>query len=334
MDTNTHNKKTCRICNNDEHNRQVIAREMMFGFRDEFSYFECNNCNCLQIVAFPDDMSKYYPENYYSFSEYKPNIFNGFSGLLKKKKYFFLITGGRVLRRIMSLFSGTNNYFIFQGLNISKNTRILDIGCGNGSNFLYPLAEIGFKNLRGCDPYLKTSISYGNGLHIDNTHIYEAKGAWDVITYHHSFEHIPNPVEHMKKVYKLLKPGGVCVIRIPTTSSFAWEHYGINWVQLDAPRHFFLHSRESMQIIGEHSKLELYKTVYDSTHFQFLGSEKYINNESLLTPDPKGFINKIRRKIKKHNYQKKAKSLNKKKKGDQAAFFFRKSSSQTSANKT
>ena len=56
MDINTHQKKTCRICNNDKHNTQFIAREMMFGFRDEFSYFKCNNCNCLQIDAFPDDM--------------------------------------------------------------------------------------------------------------------------------------------------------------------------------------------------------------------------------------------------------------------------------------
>ena len=89
MDINTHQKNTCRICNNDKHNTQVIAREMMFGFRDEFSYFKCNICNCLQIAAFPDDMSKYYPENYYSFNEYKGNIFNGFSGLLKKKEILF-----------------------------------------------------------------------------------------------------------------------------------------------------------------------------------------------------------------------------------------------------
>lgn len=334
MDIKTHQKNTCRICNNYEHNKQFVAKEMMFGFRDEFRYFQCNNCNCLQIVAFPTDMSKYYPENYYSFSEYKGTIFKGFSGFLKKKKYFFLITGSWLLRKIMDLFSGRNNYFIFQGLTISKNTRILDVGCGNGSNFLYPLAEIGFKNLRGCDPYLKTSIAYPNGLQIDNAHIFQTKGEWDIITYHHSFEHIDDPMEHMKMVYKLLKPGGVCVIRIPTTSSFAWEHYGVNWVQLDAPRHFYLHSRESMQVIAEQSKLELYQTVYDSTHFQFLGSEKYLNDASLLTPNPKGFTNKMRRKIQKHHYQKKARLLNKHSKGDQAAFFFRKSSSLTSANKT
>ena len=314
----------CRVCGNYENNTPFTAREMMFGLRDEFNYFECHLCKCLQIEEIPKDMAKYYPENYYSFTKYKGKKFKGFSGLIKKKKYSLLITGSRVAQGVMSLFSGPNQYFIFKGLNVNKDTRILDIGCGNGSKFLYLLAEIGFKNLRGCDPYLKSPISYENGLQINNSHIYEVKGEWDITTYHHAFEHIPDPVEHMKKVYNLLKPGGICVIRIPTASSYAWKHYGINWVQLDAPRHFFLHSRESMQLVGEKANLELYNVIYDSNHFQFMGSEKYIKDESLITPGKKGFMNKIRGKIKRRHYQRKAEALNKQKKGDQAAFFFKK----------
>lgn len=320
-------KNICRICNNCENNTQFTVREMMFGFRDEFLYFQCNKCDCLQIGEFPDDISKYYPDNYYSFGGYIGKKFKGFSGIIKRKQYSLLVTGSKFYQRVMGLFSGNNDYYIFQGLNINKNTRILDVGCGNGKNFLYPLAEIGFKNLQGCDPFLETSLSYDNGLQVDNSNIFEIKGTWDIITYHHSFEHIPDPLEHMKKVYDLLEPGGVCIVRIPTVSSFAWEHYGINWVQLDAPRHFFLHSIKSMQLLGEQSKLELYQKVYDSNYFQFAGSEKYINDTPLRTPRPKGFMHMIRRKIKKQEYHKKAELLNKENKGDQAAFFFRKNSS-------
>ena len=43
---------------------------MMFGLREEFGYFQCSSCNCLQIDEFPKDISKYYStENYYSFKE-------------------------------------------------------------------------------------------------------------------------------------------------------------------------------------------------------------------------------------------------------------------------
>jgi len=52
---------TCKICGNKENNTEYTAREMMFGFRDEFNYFQCNNCQCLQIESFPENISKYYP---------------------------------------------------------------------------------------------------------------------------------------------------------------------------------------------------------------------------------------------------------------------------------
>jgi hypothetical protein len=57
----------CKICGNTENNNVVIAREMMFGFRDEFKYFKCSFCGCLQIVEYPEDLSGYYPETYYSY---------------------------------------------------------------------------------------------------------------------------------------------------------------------------------------------------------------------------------------------------------------------------
>lgn len=56
-----------RICSNTESNRALIVREMMYGFGDTFEYIECAQCGCLQIREIPDDLSKYYPENYWAF---------------------------------------------------------------------------------------------------------------------------------------------------------------------------------------------------------------------------------------------------------------------------
>lgn len=325
---------TCRICNNSKGNKQYVLTEMHYGLRDKFIYFECNECHCLQIQEFPKDMSKHYPDYYYSFENYDGKKWKGIIGKIKRKQYLTLITGGKVLQKIVKLLTGNTNYYILQGLGVNKNTRILDVGCGNGSYFLYPLAEIGFENLLGCDPYLKSPLTYSNGLHIKNSKVYDVKGSWDIITYHHSFEHVEDPIENLRKVAELLASNGVCILRVPTVSSFAWEHYRTNWVQLDAPRHFFLHSKKSMQTLAEITNLELFKTVYDSTHFQFSGSQKYLNNVSLNTPESKGLIKFIQRKVKKSQYKMRAKQLNTKGKGDQASFYFRKrNDSQNSANK-
>ena len=58
--------KQCKICENVEGNVSYTAREMMYGLREEFEYFQCAVCSCLQIVEFPKDMTRYYPGDYYS----------------------------------------------------------------------------------------------------------------------------------------------------------------------------------------------------------------------------------------------------------------------------
>mgnify|MGYP000938470375 CR=1 FL=1 len=40
-----------------------VAREMMIGMREEFRYFQCANCDCLQIEEVPVNMDKFYPSN-------------------------------------------------------------------------------------------------------------------------------------------------------------------------------------------------------------------------------------------------------------------------------
>ncbi|MGC8006318.1 class I SAM-dependent methyltransferase, partial [Salmonella enterica] len=81
-------------------------------------------------------------------------------------------------------------------------------------------------------------IIYENGLTIKKIDFLDFNAYdFDVIMYNHSFEHLSNPVEHLQQAYRSLKSSGKLIIRIPTVSSFAWTKYGVNWVQLDAPRH-------------------------------------------------------------------------------------------------
>src|SRR5450759_3767686 len=58
----------CRVCNNNLGNRSYIAQEMMFGLREQFTYFQCSECGLLQIAQIPLDMTLYYPKyTYYSY---------------------------------------------------------------------------------------------------------------------------------------------------------------------------------------------------------------------------------------------------------------------------
>src|SRR5262245_41013412 len=60
--------ETCLYCGARE-SRDFKAREMMFGFREEFNYRECLGCGCLQLLDVPSDLARYYPPHYGSFQD-------------------------------------------------------------------------------------------------------------------------------------------------------------------------------------------------------------------------------------------------------------------------
>ena len=61
----------CRVCGARNRNKTYRAKEMMYGSREEFDYFICDSCKCMQIAHIPEDMGKYYPNMYYSFDKRK-----------------------------------------------------------------------------------------------------------------------------------------------------------------------------------------------------------------------------------------------------------------------
>ncbi len=316
---------TCKICSNDKDNKIYIAREMMFGLRDKFVYFQCSSCNCLQIAEFPEDISKYYStENYYSFKEVEEKKYQGLRGYLNS-----IIVGSNVLNDsfgsnlLRFVFPRKNKKFLNKVIK-GYDTRILDVGCGNGYKFLYPLYESGFHKIEGCDPFIEDDIYYQNGLKIFKSESSEIEGEYDLICFNHSFEHISNPLETLERSYDLLSKGGYCIIRIPTSSSFAWKHYGENWFQLDAPRHYFLHSIESIQYLADQTNFKLEEPVFDSTHHQFTISERYKRDKTISERIYDSNWGRTYSIFQKALFSIKSTTLNMQHNGDQAIFYLRK----------
>ncbi len=317
------NKLVCKICNNSKNNKTYKVKEMMFGFKGQFLYFECSKCGCLQIKKFPPNISKYYPSNYYSLSIDPRSYFkNPFMNMVKKIKNTFIVFDKGFIGKVISSNFPFESLRSLSMIDLTKDSRILDVGCGNGY-LLYNLREIGFKNVLGIDPYINEDIKYKNGLVILKESLSNINGKWDVVMFHHSFEHMENPLQILSIVSKLLDKHGVCIIRIPTVSSYSWRHYHENWVELDAPRHFFLHSTKSIMLLAKKSNLGLNKVVYDSTEFELWGSEQYLKGIPLRSDNSYGEnpSNSIFSKRDINVFKRRVKMLNAKREGGRAAFY-------------
>jgi len=268
----------CKVCRQSNENKVYIVREMMFGYKDEFEYFECTHCGCLQIVSVPDNLGKYYPAHYYSIADVpdiaKPNPFGSYIKQLRLR--YYLKGKGFLQKLVLKTLGSPRLYSWMKKENLDPSFKILDVGCGTGY-LLLALRQMGFSKLQGIDPFIESDIEYKNGVRVEKKDLSEISGQFDLVMLHHSFEHMPDPVSTFKDLYRLVKPKRYLLIRIPIFPSFAWRKYGINWVQLDAPRHLFLHSIQSIQRLADGVGFSIQEIVYDSTPLQFWGSEQYVS---------------------------------------------------------
>jgi len=308
----------CRICGNDAGNVLHRAREMMLGSRESFAYVECARCGCVQIAEIPADLARHYPTAYPPHRR-SPRGTGAFEGVARKLRSGLLY--GTAGRRSALPLPGAAYHHWLRHSGVGVDSAILDVGCGAGK-LLHKLRDDGFRDLHGVDPYLPAEV-HEPGLRMVRRQVSEMDGAYDLVMLHHSLEHIPDQVQALREAARLARPTGTVLVRIPVADSWAWRHYGVDWVQLDAPRHLYLHTRKSLEIVAAAAGLRLSRVLHDSEPLQFWGSELYRRGIPLLEPatmkPPR--ISRHFTAARVREYEARSRALNAAGEGDQACFF-------------
>jgi 2-polyprenyl-3-methyl-5-hydroxy-6-metoxy-1,4-benzoquinol methylase len=300
----------CEFCSSASY-KDHIVREMMFGTRDEFLYRECSNCGCLRIAEVPSDLSRHYRDGYIGRGASDKNglwLFARnalvFAGMSAAASY-------ALIRRVCCLPTVEVTHL----LGLKRSQKILDVGAGNGL-WVSDLRRSGF-NAVGIDPFIPHDISDHRGVAVRHMELADVSSGWDVIAFNASLEHIPEQIGTLSLAASKLNPGGVLAIRIPIAAS-TWKEYGTNWIQLDAPRHLVIHTEQSFRLAAHKAGLEVRKVVYDSTFFQFWGSELYRRDMPFCeNQDPTRLFSKSQLQA----FHRKSLELNGSLQGDQACFF-------------
>ncbi len=298
----------CPVCNEKTPTEKFRAKENRDFTGEFFFYAKCGSCRCMRLL-FDEKTDIHRYNNYYSFQKIDHTFYQSNEGekLLQK-----------ISKKIESRAFKYNPHFryeLFRHYSIKKNDAILDVGCGSG-DFLYPLSLLGYQKLLGQDPFLPEIIHYSENYKVTNAPLDKIDQEFDVIFLHHSLEHAEKQHDLIHQLLRLIKENGKIFIRIPLSSSVAFEKFKENWWQLDAPYHLFLHTPDSLKVLLESEGLRLEKVIFDSTNVQFSNSQAIAaghpyHSHHLLPKTPRLLksTNKVRASI-----------LNWMGKGDQAVF--------------
>lgn len=237
----------------------------MFATGEQFEYFRCTACGCLQIGVLPADLGRFYPAGYYS---YQSGVTRGLRERLRRWRNAGLLQGGAAaglawLQPFAALAS-------LRRLGLSRHDRVLDVGCGQGQ-LVCALRELGFAQAVGIDPLATRE----QPPWLLRRELAETDAGWQLIMLHHSLEHLPDPRAACRIAAERLAPQGRLLIRVPTVDSWAYRHYASDWVQWDAPRHLHLFSRRNLAQLAEQAGLRLLALWDDSEALQFWGSAHY-----------------------------------------------------------
>ncbi len=255
----------CPVCES-EAGISHRVREMLFGSREEFLYFECSNCGCLSRVGLMHDSDRYLICD--SGVEGAPPLssFRKLTSALQLSSLSFLVKWRKrseldALRRI----------------NYRRNMALLDVGCGSGG-LVSELRDLGY-HAQGIDTEILRDIHDQRGIRVHRKTLAEIAETFDVILFRRSLERLP--IETLKQARERVRKDGHCVVCIALLG-WAWRTYATDWAHLNAPRHLVLHSLKSFSLLAKQSGFKIEGIVFDSTEFQIWASDSVQRDIPLL----------------------------------------------------
>ena len=232
---------TCPRCAGDAYLTLFQAEDRLGSANGRrFHIVECSRCALIRIDPMPSaaEAATFYPDKYW----WKPDS----------------STSGRLAEIYRQLVLIDHAHFVTH--DIDRAGLILDVGCGGGL-LVHALRKRGLKAF-GLDPAVGAARSAHEryGPNVVRGMVPQAPfkpGTFSTITLCRVLEHVPDSIELLKGLGRLLQPGGKLFVQIPNAACWQFLLLGKRWSGLDAPRHLIHFRTADLEEILEATGFEV-----------------------------------------------------------------------------
>ncbi len=276
--TQTNLNAGCKICGGSRFRFLYEGKDRLHFLEGEFRLYRCEDCGLIFIHPFlnQQDLARYYPEDYYSYSDSEK--LNDEASVTRNKLIFYLKHPIRAANCILYSKILKHN----RNLPCSAGQNILDIGCGDGRFLLE-------KKASGCRCFgVDISSQALQKLCLKEPQIITHCGnLWDAGFQNDFFDgiNICNVMEHVYELdqllieaRRLLKKSGRLRILVPNSTSLTYALFGRFWLALDVPRHVYVFSTANLKRLFERHGFEIVNYRTPENSYDVLGSIIYIFN--------------------------------------------------------
>jgi 2-polyprenyl-3-methyl-5-hydroxy-6-metoxy-1,4-benzoquinol methylase len=185
-----------------------------------------------------DEMATHYPAE-----AYDPFLHDGNARALRDRFYL----------AATSLLLGGKARIVMKGIGKpAASAHILEVGCSTGRLLQRIHRDYGvpLTNLFGVETDRQAAeVARRGGVAVSESalEVTDFNARFDRIVFWHVLEHLHRIGESLDRVRTLLKPGGQLIIAVPNIGSSDARRYGPNWIALDAPRHLYHFTPETLR---------------------------------------------------------------------------------------
>lgn len=207
-----------------------------------YKLLECYNCGAISPNINHENENEFIDSIYNNQNYTKKAFLDIFKNYNYRKKKFGLERYNYTIKR----------------LNLPKNSKVLDLGCGFG----YYLKFLKTKkiNSKGIEPAKNIADFCRKELKI-NVHSNkiddEKDGSYDLITLFDVIEHLKDPIKYFKKINQKLKKNGYCVIYTPNIRSLSYSLMGSDQNTMLPFEHVCFFDKKSIKYLAQKSKFKV-----------------------------------------------------------------------------